>query len=235
MPPLTVVRLKVCCIMSAFEADLAIGAGADALGFVSAMPSGPGPIPEALIAEIVPRVPPPIGTFLLTAQQSAAAVAAQHARCRTSAIQLCDRLPPGALGELRDRLPGVRLVQVVHLPGPGRGEPGVDEGERAIDEACEVAPHVDALLLDSGNRQGPVKELGGTGRTHDWSLSRRVVDSVGVPVFLAGGLSAENVREAIDTVGPFAVDVCSGVRAEGRLDPDKLLAFVRSVHEAGHA
>lgn len=207
-------RVKVCCIASVEEARTAIECGASAVGLVSAMPSGPGVIPKELIAEIAARVPPPVATFLLTCGQDAASIVEQQRRCRVNTLQLCDRVPLGVYAGLRASLPGVSLVQVVHV-----------RGEESFAEAMSVAPHVDALLLDSGDQSLAVKELGGTGRTHDWQVSRRVVAASPVPVFLAGGLRAENVAEAVSTVRPFGLDVCSGVRTGGRLDAEKLKSF----------
>ncbi len=207
-------RVKVCCIASVEEARLAIECGASAVGLVSEMPSGPGVIAEELIAEIAARVPPPVATFLLTCKQDADSIVAQQRRCRVNTLQLCDRVGAEVYGELRERLPGVSLVQVVHV-----------RGEESFEEAMRVAPRVDALLLDSGNPRLAVKELGGTGRVHDWELSRRIREGVGVPLFLAGGLRAANVAEALRRVRPFGVDVCSGVRTAGRLDERKLAAF----------
>ncbi len=207
-------RVKICCIQSIEEARLAVEAGASALGLVGAMPSGPGVISEEKIAEIAATVPPPVATFLLTSATRAEAIAAQHRRCRTTALQLCDRLAPSALAALRKALPGIRLVQVVHVTG-----------EASVEEALDTAPHVDALLLDSGNPSLSTKELGGTGRVHDWRLSRRIREAAGVPVFLAGGLRPENVAEAARTVNPFGLDVCSGVRTGGALDAEKLRRF----------
>ncbi|MBU0742354.1 phosphoribosylanthranilate isomerase [bacterium] len=214
-------RIKICCIGSVEEARLAVRLGASALGFVSEMPSGPGVIPEALIAEIVATVPPPIATFLLTSRTDTAEIVAQQKRCRVSTVQLCDRLPPEVHAELREAMPGISLVQVVHVAG-----------DEAVSEAMRVARAVDALLLDSGNRSLPVKELGGTGRTHDWSLSARIVRDSPVPVFLAGGLGAENVGGAIRAVHPFGVDICTGVRTSGALDERKLLRFIEAVGES---
>ena len=105
-------------------------------------------------------------------------------------------------------------------------------GEESLDEARQLAPEVDAILLDSGNRSGPVKELGGTGRTHDWEISRRIRSEVGIPLFLAGGLRDSNVADAIRAVRPYAVDVCSGVRTQGHLDETKLAAFFERVRSA---
>lgn len=207
-------RIKICCIASIDEARLAIDAGASALGLVSAMPSGPGVIGWERIAEIAAAVPPPIATFLLTCSQDAEEIVAQQRCCGTNVIQICDRLERGSYADIRRALPGIRIVQVIHVAGA-----------TSVDEARAVAPHVDALLLDSGNQSLAVKELGGTGRVHDWTLSARIRESVGVPLFLAGGLRAENVRVAVDAVRPFALDVCSGVRTDGALDAVKLRAF----------
>lgn len=207
-------RVKICCIADRGEAELAIRLGAAALGLVGRMPSGPGPIADEQIARIARAVPPPIATFLLTCETRPTDIIAHYRRCRTSTLQLVDALSEGSYAELRTALPGIKLVQVIHVR---------DEG--SIDEALGVATQVDALLLDSGNPGLAVKELGGTGRVHDWQLSRRIVDQSPVPVFLAGGLRADNVRAAIDTVQPFGIDLCSGVRTDGRLDERKLAAF----------
>jgi phosphoribosylanthranilate isomerase len=184
-------RVKICCIKSPAEAALAIACGASALGLVSAMPSGPGVISEDTIARIADTVPPPIATFLLTSQHSAEAIIAQQRRCRTNTLQLCDHLPVSVYPRLRDELPGIALVQVVHVTD-----------QASVDYAVAAATHVDALLLDSGNLSLAVKELGGTGRTHDWSLSRRIREAIGIPLFLAGGLNQANVAEAIAAVEP---------------------------------
>jgi phosphoribosylanthranilate isomerase len=214
MRPTKKPRVKICCIASIEEAWMAIEAGASAIGLVSEMPSGPGPIPESLIAEIAATVPPGVSSFLLTCKEDAAAIIDQQRRLRVNTIQLCDRLPQGSHQQLRAALPGVSLVQVVHVTGP-----------EAVDEAIAVAPHVDAVLLDSGNQSLKIKELGGTGRTHDWSLSRKIREAIDVPLFLAGGLNPANVAAAIREVQPFGIDVCSGLRTEGRLDPQKLSSF----------
>ncbi|HYO25681.1 MAG TPA: phosphoribosylanthranilate isomerase [Lacipirellulaceae bacterium] len=211
-------RVKICCISSLAEARAAIDAGAAALGLVSAMPSGPGVIDEPLIARLAAATPPPVAAFLLTSRSTPAEIIDQQRRLGAGVLQLCDDLPPGAHGELRTALPGIRLVQVIHV-----------RDESSIAAAVRVAPLVDALLLDSGNQQLAVKELGGTGRRHDWALSRRIREAVDVPLFLAGGLNCGNVREAIETVGPWGLDVCSGVRTGGQLDVAKLESFFAAV------
>jgi phosphoribosylanthranilate isomerase len=206
--------VKVCCISSLEEARLAVAAGASALGLVSEMPSGPGVISDELIAEIAAQVPPPVATFLLTCRQDAEEILAQHALCRTSTIQLVDYVPHEQLRKLRAGLCGIKLVQVIHV---------VDQ--ESVEEAQASAPFVDALLLDSGNQKLAVKELGGTGRTHDWSLSQRIRETAGKPIFLAGGLHSGNVADAVATVRPFGLDLCSGVRTQGQLDAEKLAGF----------
>jgi phosphoribosylanthranilate isomerase len=213
-------RVKICCIGSVREAWLAINQGASALGLVSEMPSGPGVIPQELIAEIATSIPPPIATFLLTCKQEVDSIIEQQRHTGTNTIQLCDRLKSGNHAVLSKALPGISLVQVIHVTGA-----------EAVDEAVAVAPYVDALLLDSGNQSLAVKELGGTGRIHDWRLSARIREEISIPLFLAGGLNAENVAEAIKQVGPFGIDVCSGVRTNGELDERKLCSFFQSVKQ----
>ena len=181
------------------------------------MPSGPGVIDEELIAEIAAHVPPAIGTFLLTCRQDADAIIEQQHRCRTNTLQLVDHVSVTELIKLRRALPGISLVQVIHVTG-----------RESVDEAREAAPYVDAILLDSGNQKLPVKELGGTGRTHDWRISREIRDAIPLPLFLAGGLKPDNVRDALTAVEPFGLDICSGVRTGGRLDADKLRAFIHA-------
>ncbi|HMB89664.1 MAG TPA: phosphoribosylanthranilate isomerase [Rhodothermales bacterium] len=214
-------RVKICCISSLEEAWRAIEAGAAALGLVSAMPSGPGVIQEDVIQEIAAQVPPPIATFLLTSSQDADEIIVQQRQCGTTTVQLVDQLTSGSYADLRRALPGIGVVQVIHVTG-----------EASVEEALKVAPEVDALLLDSGNPALAVKELGGTGRTHDWLLSRRICREAGVPVFLAGGLKPENVGAAIRQVHPFGLDLCSGVRTDGQLDGDKLRRFFEQVRQS---
>ena len=211
--------VKVCCIQDVDEARLAISAGASALGLVSAMPSGPGPIAEERITEIAAAVPAPTETFLLTCLVEAEAIAAQHRRCGTTALQLVDHVPEPELRRLRQIAPGVKLVQVIHVTGA-----------ESVDEALAAAPLVDMLLLDSGNPRRAVKELGGTGRVHDWTHSRRICESVRIPVLLAGGLNPGNARSAFERVRPTGLDVCSGLRPNGRLDGALLRDFFHALN-----
>jgi len=220
MKPSYKTRVKICCIASVNEARMAIDHGADAIGLVSAMPSGPGPIAEELIAEIARSVPASIGTFLLTCKQDVSSIIAQQQFVRVNTIQICDRLVEGSYDDLRDALPGVKLVQVIHV-----------SGNESVEEAIAIAPFVDSILLDSGNQSLAVKELGGTGRVHDWGLSRRIRESIDVPIFLAGGLKPENVSQAIAEVRPFGVDVCSSLRPQGSLDLDLLASFFNAIDQ----
>lgn len=218
MEPTKTPRVKICCIGSVAEAKLAINYGASALGLVSEMPSGPGIISEGLIAQVASIVPPAVSSFLLTSKPDTLAIIAQQRRLGVNTIQICDRLLSGTYDDLRQALPGIALVQVIHVTG-----------SESIEEAVSAAPHVHGLLLDSGNQALEIKELGGTGKTHNWEISRRIRELVDVPVFLAGGLTPENVRAAIEQVQPFGVDVCNGVRTEGKLDERKLSKFFNQV------
>ncbi len=210
--------------MSVEEARLAIDAGADAIGLVSAMPSGPGPIPDGLIATIADLVPPPVATFLLTCRTAPDDVVEHVLMCRTGVVQLVDTVPEATYRALRDRCPAVKIVQAIHVAD-----------ESALGQASRCAPFVDALLLDSGRPGAAVRELGGTGRVHDWALSRCIVQAGAVPVLVAGGLRPDNVAAAMATTAPFGVDVCSGVRTDGALDPVKLTAFVAAVADQDRA
>ncbi len=213
-------KIKICCISSITEAKLALSYGADAIGLVGRMPSGPGPIEDELIRTISKIIPPPIATFLLTCEISAAQIINHHKRTFTNTIQLVDELPEQEYKIIREAIPAIKLVQVIHV---------IDEG--SVEEAIKISEHVDAILLDSGNPKLAVKELGGTGRVHDWKLSRKIKENISIPLFLAGGLNAENVRKAINEVQPYGVDVCSGVRANGNLDEKKLAAFIEGVRQ----
>jgi len=213
-----IVRIKICCISSIDEARMAIEHGASAIGLVARMPSGPGPISDDLIKQIAMSVAPPVATFMLTSETSVNEIIRHHQRTNTNTIQIVDTLKEGEYSQLKAALRGVKIVQVIHV---------IDES--SVDKAIEISGMVDAILLDSGNPNLKVKELGGTGRVHNWKLSRKIRDNSKCPVFLAGGLKPENVRQAIQEVHPFAVDVCSGVRTDGHLDKGKLELFVAGV------
>ncbi|MBN2013274.1 phosphoribosylanthranilate isomerase [candidate division KSB1 bacterium] len=217
---LKIPRIKICCIQSIDEARLAIRYGASLVGLVSAMPSGPGPIPDTKIREIAMMIPPGITSVLLTSKTRIDEIIEQHCFCATNAIQLVDRLTVGTLSELRSALPGVDIIQVIHVTG-----------DSAITDGKDAAPFVHAILLDSGNPNAQIKTLGGTGKTHNWQISRQIVEIVDVPVFLAGGLTPSNISQAIVKVHPFGVDVCSGVRSNVQLDENKLRLFTCQVRD----
>ena len=213
-----ITRIKICCIQNLQEAQTAIDFGAAAIGLVAKMPSGPGPIPDHLIKEIAAAIPPPVGTFLLTSYTSVIDIIRHHRETNTNTIQIVDSITDGTYRQLKEALPSIKIVQVIHV---------IDEN--SVDEAIRVSQSVDAILLDSGNPNLKIKELGGTGRVHNWKLSRKIREEVTCPVFLAGGLNPDNVINAIETVEPYAVDVCSGVRSNGFLDIEKLDKFFTAV------
>jgi phosphoribosylanthranilate isomerase len=211
-------RIKICCISTPEEAKLAIQFGASALGLVANMPSGPGIISDQEILHITRTVPPAISTFMLTSETSADDIIEHHKRTLTNTIQIVDELRLGNYEKIKEALPAIKLVQVIHV---------IDES--SVDQALSISSSVDALLLDSGNPNLEIKELGGTGRVHNWGLSRKIVEQSNIPVFLAGGISAENVRQAIEQVQPFGLDLCSAVRTNKKLDPQKLERFFNQV------
>lgn len=210
-------RIKICCISSIEEAELAIKYGASAIGLVGPMPSGPGVINDDLIAEIARYAPPAVATFLLTSETSAEGIISHCKRTGTNTVQLVDEPEPYVYEKIRDALPNIKIVQVVHV---------IDE--KSVAKSTHISPYVDALLLDSGNPNLAIKVLGGTGKVHNWQLSRNIVENVNKPVFLAGGLHAENVSDAISMVQPYGIDLCSGVRTNGMLDEKKLQHFMKN-------
>lgn len=215
------VRVKICCISSLDEARTAIAAGADALGFVAGAPPGPGMVEDSAIHAITAEVPPPVATFLLTDAPTGVGMAEHLRRCGANTVQVVDHVDPAELAVLAVSMPMARRVQVIHVEGPS-----------ALELIPRYEPHVHAFLLDSGKPGGTMRELGGTGRTHDWDVSRAFVQRTSRPVFLAGGLNAGNIGEAIRHVRPFGIDLCTGVRTDGRLDPAKLGAFMDAAASA---
>lgn len=212
-------RVKICCISSSEEAKQAITAGADALGLVGDMPSGPGIITDETARSIAAGVPSTVNTFLLTSRERGSEIAEHVQYCGVSTVQIVNHIDPAEYPRITEDVPGVQRIQVIHV-----------EDASALDLIEIYAPLVHAFLLDSGRPR--VAELGGTGRTHDWSISKRFVECSPVPVFLAGGLNAANVGEAISTVRPYGVDLCTGVRTNGSLDPSKLATFIAAVRQA---
>jgi phosphoribosylanthranilate isomerase len=211
-------KVKICCISNIEEAQLAISLGASAIGLVSEMPSGPGVISEQQIHNIAISVPENIDTFLLTSKQDTKSIIDQLIECKTNTVQIVDALADGDYSDIKNVLPHMKIVQVLHV-----------RDENSIDEAVAISQNVDAILLDSGNQNLAVKELGGTGRIHDWSISKKIVESVNVPVYLAGGLNSSNVVDAVKIVRPYGVDLCSSVRTDGKLDRQKLTDFFTNI------
>lgn len=213
--------VKICCIQSLAEARLAIDHGAAAVGLVGAMPSGPGPISDDQIARIAAEVGDSALSVLLTSEISTEGVCAHVARTRPCAVQLVDEVAPGTYARLRAEFPGITVLQVIHV----RDNFDVLAAQGAAEDGCQI-------LLDSGAPDAATKELGGTGRTHDWTLSRKIVETADQPVWLAGGLTPDNVTMAIQAVRPYGVDVCSGLRPHGTLDPARLKTFMERVAAA---
>ena len=211
------IQVKVCCIRDETELRLAHGAGAGYVGLVGPMPSGPGPIPHPDIVRIAAGAPPDLTTVLLTAREDAPGIVDHVEATGVRAVQIVRPVSATVRREVRRALDGILIVQVAHVEGP-----------RSVADAVDAADGADFLLLDSGRPSALTAELRGTGRTHDWALSARIVEQAPVPVFLAGGLRPENVGHAVEAVRPYGVDVCTGLReAGGGLDGEKLNHFMR--------
>ena len=212
------VKVKICCISSVEEAKLAVAYGAAAIGLVGRMPSGPGIITDELIHAIAKTVPPPIQTFLLTSETTTDNIIEHHRKVNTTTIQIVDALSGREYHKIREAIPNVQLVQVIHV---------LDEG--SIKEAIEISEFVDAILLDSGNPNLPTKVLGGTGKTHNWDLSKKIREEISLPVLLAGGINKDSIKKAIEYVQPYGIDLCSSVRTNGQLDESKLEALFNAL------
>jgi phosphoribosylanthranilate isomerase len=215
------VFIKICCIENIAEAEVAVQMGANALGLVSDMPSGPGVITDEQIRDIIAGIGPFVTSVLLTSKKTENELAQQIRFCNPDAVQLCAPVSMTTLVALGKSFPRTRLIRVIHI-----------SGRDSVREALDFQNHVSAFLLDSGRRIGPNKQLGGTGQPHDWRISSEIVRQVRVPVILAGGLNAENVSTAIKMVRPYALDVCSGVRSQGKLDEGKLAGFFKAVRKS---
>lgn len=212
------IRVKICCISSVEEAELALSCGASALGMVGQMPSGPGVISDQRILEITASLPPMVSTFLLTSETQPKVIVDHLKQVNTSTIQIVDLVKTSVYDHIRNELPNVKIVQVIHVLN-----------NESVQQAIDVSPYVDAILLDSGNPNLPTKELGGTGHTHNWDLSLTIRKQVDVPIILAGGINRSNVKQAINHVKPYGVDLCSSVRTNGKLDEKKLKLFFQSI------
>lgn len=198
---------------------MAVAAGADAVGLVGPMPSGPGPIDDATARAIAATLPAPVSPWLLTSEATPEAILAHAARCGVTTVQIVRHVPPAHHEWLQTEAPWLRRVQVIHV-----------EDIAALDLVAAYGERPHTFLLDSG--RPAAHELGGTGRLHDWAVSARIVAAAARPVFLAGGLDPGNAAEAIRVVRPFGLDVCSGLRPAGALAPDLLDAFMDAVAAA---
>jgi len=216
-------RVKICCIRDVAEMALAVAAGADAVGLVGPMPTGPGPVDDETARRVAAAVPASVAPWLLTSEETPEAILAHAERCGATTVQIVRHVPPGHHDALAAMAPFLRRVQEIHV-----------EDEAALDLVAAYADRPHTFLLDSGRPSA--SELGGTGRLHDWAVSARCVEAAARPVFLAGGLGPANAAEAIRHVRPFGLDVCSGLRdGAGALVPSLLMAFVAAVEEADAA
>jgi phosphoribosylanthranilate isomerase len=210
-------KTKVCCISDAAEARMAAQEGADWLGLVGPMPSGPGVLSLEQAREIATSCHFSARPILLTSAQRADDILAEAAFVGVDAVQIVRHISCDEATQLKAS--ALHYVQVIHVGGP-----------EALALIGAYAPYCDAFLLDSGS---PSREaFGGTGQTHDWSVSAEFVRRADKPVFLAGGLNPDNAREAICEVRPYGVDICSGVRRHHKLDPELLCAFMEKVGKA---
>ncbi len=215
--------LKLCALQTPTEALAAHAAGASAFGLLCGLTHrAEDQVTPDQARAIVAALPSAAETVLVTHLTAPAPIADLARAIGVRAVQAHGDLPPEGLRALRALLPGLRLIKAVHVDAPA---PAV------LARARPYLPHADAILLDSRTAD----RLGGTGRTHDWAVSRAVAAALHpVPVILAGGLTPDNVAAAIAAVRPAGVDVNSGVEdpATGAKDPDRMRRFVAAARSA---
>jgi phosphoribosylanthranilate isomerase len=205
----------VCGLRTA--ADLRAAEGADAVGFVVASPGSKRNLDPPVAGALLPRVPPFVQSVLVTRERDPAHLAALHGAVPAQAVQV-HGVPDAAYAQMVRK--AIQGVLILALPADARA-PAL---------AARLAPHADALLLDT---KAPDGQTGGTGQAHDWRLSARVVKASPKPVILAGGLTPANVAEAVRVARPYAVDVSGGVEGPRGKSRAKVQAFLKAVRAHG--
>lgn len=198
-------RAKICGITNTTDRDTAIDAGAHALGFIVDVPvDTPREITPKKAAALIENTPPFVTTVLVTMHDTLEPALDLYNTTGADALQLHGDIP---LASIEDNTQP--LIYATDATNP--------------DRITKIAPHVDALLIDSTSEDG----AGGTGTTHDWERTHELTAQLDTPVILAGGLTPANVADAITTVDPYAVDVATGVeRSGGTKDPEKVRSFI---------
>lgn len=207
--------VKFCGINKIEYANMAISLGADFLGFLVgithiAEDKLTNDEAKKIIGEVDLKNSIPIA---VTHLQDVRAVIKTMREINVSAVQIHDSFTIDGIKAIRDSFPDGYIIKAVHI----------QQREKSLEYAHMFEEYVDALLLDSRTEE----RLGGTGNIHDWNISREIVSAVKKPVFLAGGLTPDNVLSAIQKVHPYGVDVNSGVEINGEKDYDKMTKFIR--------
>lgn len=208
-------RVKICGLRTHADLEIAIEAGADAVGVISNVPvDSPRAVPIETARELVTETPPFVTSVLVTMPTDADAALDLIETVSPDAVQLHGPLATDAVARIATSHPVISAIDV-------------DE----TDEIEASADVVDAIILDSTDEHG----AGGTGRTTDWERARAHVAALDVPVVLAGGLTPDNVASAIAHVEPYAVDVASGVEGDDGKDAAAVNRFIAQARTAGEA
>ena len=204
-------RVKICGLTNPADLQAAVEAGADAVGVISEVSvATPREVDRGTAAELVAAVPPFVTATLVTMPEDPESAVDLVRTVQPDALQVHGSFDADELGFIRAET-GVKLIQVI------------DHTE--VDRAHELDGVVDALLVDSTDESG----AGGTGETHDWEATGELAETLTTPVILAGGLTPENVGEAVGVAAPFGVDVASGVESSGgEKDHTAVATFVRN-------
>ncbi len=220
-------RIKICGLRTPEDIEVAERAGADAVGFITEVPvESPRKLDSDTAAALVAKVPKCLDSVMVIMPENAGQALDLIEKVRPDIVQVHSGLPLPELEILRENTE-IPIIKALSVPaGPGASKLR-NLAERLLEEVCELdeSGYVDSVLLDSGL----AGKTGGTGCVHDWSLSRQIAKECRLPLILAGGLKPENVREAISTVSPYAVDTASGVETGGKKDALKIQSFIQEV------
>ena len=215
-------RVKICGTKNLNEARMAVSLGADAVGFLLGLNDfSEDEVDGATARHIIARLPPFVSSVLVTHKTDSEWIVEACKQIGCTVIQLHGDFAIDEIPALKEKVPHMRVIKTIHVENAG-----------AVASALAASRWADAILLDTmtGTR------IGGTGVTHDWSISGRIVKMIDKPVVLAGGLNPQNVRRAIALVSPFAVDVNSGVEnPDGSKSAEKVESFIRAAKAATEA
>lgn len=222
-------KAKICGTTNLEDVRLSADEGADYFGVVVEVDFSPRSLTVEDAGPLFDE--PPIPGVALVFKMKEARIQTVIQELNPYAVQFLDPADICFLKRLKSAYPSVEMWQSVHLPQAGQ-EADIEHVKKTVQDYVDAG--VDSLLFDTvAVSQGKTK-FGGTGKTSDWNLVRGLIDTIQspVPVWLAGGINPENVGDALDTLDPYGIDLCSGVEARpGKKDPQKVKALMSTIRQ----